>query len=40
MSDYALDLLARRRAAGENLESGTVAILNRLRPSGPIRKSP
>ena len=39
LSDHALDLLARRRDAGENLDTGTVAVLDRLRPRGPIRKS-
>ena len=39
LSDHALDLLARRRAAGETLDTGTVAVLERLRPNGPIRRS-
>lgn len=39
LSDHALDLLARRRDAGESLDTDTVAVLDRLRPNGPIRKS-
>ena len=39
LSDHALDVLARRRDAGESIESGTVAILDKLRPNGPIRRS-
>ena len=38
LSDHALDLLARRRAAGESLNTGTAAVLDRLRPNGPIRR--
>ena len=39
LSDHALDLLATRRDSGESLDAGTVAVLNRLRPNGPIRSS-
>ena len=39
LSDHALDLLARRRAAGESLDTGTIEVLDRLRPNGPIRTS-
>ncbi len=39
LSDHALDLLARRRAAGESLNTGTAAVLDRLRPNGPVRRS-
>ena len=39
LSDHALDLLAKRRDSGENLDTGTVAVLDKLRPNGPTRKS-
>lgn len=39
MSDFALDMLARRRDAGESLETATVAVLEKLRPNGPTRRS-
>ena len=39
LSDHALDMLARRRDAGEELDEGTVAVLDKLRPNGPIRAS-
>lgn len=38
VSDLALDLLAKRRNAGDNLASETTAILDDLRPNGPLRK--
>ncbi len=38
ISDYALDLLAKRRKSGERLAAETTAILDELRPDGPIRK--
>ena len=38
LSDFALDLLAKRRQAGEKLTKVTIALLDRLRPKGPIRK--
>ena len=39
VSDLALDLLAKRRKTGGNLTSQTTAILDELRPNGPLRKS-
>ncbi len=39
MSDFALDMLAQRRDAGECLEAATVAVLEELRPDGPTRRS-
>ena len=39
LSDHALDLLAHQRDAGVSLESSTIAVLDRLRPNGPIRRS-
>ena len=39
LSDFCLDLLARRRRAGRRLSPVTVAALDRLRPDGPIRRS-
>lgn len=39
MSDMALDILARLRNSGESLSSETTAILDELRPNGPIRKA-
>ena len=39
LSDHALDLLAGRRDAGESLDTGTIAVLDELRPSGAIRTS-
>ena len=38
ISDHALDLLAKRRKSGEPLAAQTTAILDELRPDGPIRK--
>ena len=38
VSDYALDMLARRRVKGRRLAPQTVALLERVRPDGPIRK--
>ena len=38
ISDHALDLLAKRRKSGEPLAAQTTAILDELRPNGPIRK--
>ena len=38
LSDLALDLLARRRERGQRLSPGTVSVLDRLRPSGPLRR--
>ena len=34
ISDYALDLLAKRRKSGERLAAETTAILDELRPDG------
>lgn len=39
LSDFALDLLARRRDSGELLSASTTAILDQHRPNGPLRKS-
>ena len=39
LSDFALDLLAKRRHRGEVLSDATVWVLDRFRPDGPIRKS-
>ena len=39
ISDYALDLLAKRRKSGESFAAETTAILDELRPNGPLRKS-
>ena len=39
LSDHALDLLARRRDAGDGLDNGTVTVLDEFRPNGPIRSS-
>ena len=39
ISDYALDLLAKRRKLGEDFAVETTAILDELRPNGPLRKS-
>ena len=39
VSDFALDLLAKRRKSGDKLASATTAILDDLRPNGPIRKT-
>ena len=39
LSDHALDLLAHRRDGGETLDNGTVSVLDKLRPNGPIRRS-
>ena len=38
LSDFALDLLARRRQRGERLSGETTAILDEHRPKGPIRR--
>jgi hypothetical protein len=38
LSDLALDLLAKRREAGELLSPVTSTILDELRPNGPLRK--
>ena len=38
LSDLALDLLARRRERGQRLAPGTVSVLDRLRPTGPLRQ--
>ena len=38
LSDFALDLLARRRQRGERLSGETIAILDEHRPKGPIRR--
>ena len=38
MSDFALDLLAKRRQRGERLAEETAAILDAHRPEGPIRR--
>ena len=38
VSDYALDLLAKRRKSGDGLAAETTAILDELRPDGPLRK--
>ena len=38
LSDFALDLIARRRQAGERLSPAATAILDEFRPDGPIRK--
>ena len=38
LSDFALDLLAKRRQRGERLAEETVAILEAHRPEGPIRR--
>lgn len=39
LSDHLLDTLARHRAKGEQLTSNTTAILDKLRPNGPLRKA-
>ncbi len=38
LSEHALDLLAKRRGSGDKLSATTTAILDQLRPDGPIRK--
>ena len=38
ISELALDMLARRRVRGEKLSTGTIEALDRLRPSGPLRR--
>ena len=38
LSDHLLDTLARHQAKGEQLTPNTTAILDELRPNGPIRK--
>ena len=39
LSDYMLDLLARGRERGLSLSPATRAILDRLRPNGPLRRA-
>ena len=39
LSDFALDLMARGRQSGQPVSAETGAMLDRLRPNGPIRKS-
>ena len=39
VSEYALDLLAKRRKSGDGLAAETTAILDELRPDGPLRKT-
>lgn len=39
VSDYALDLLAARRQSGQPISPETAAILDELRPNGPLRKT-
>jgi len=39
VSDLALDLLAKHRKTGQTLGSKTTAILDELRPNGPLRKT-
>ncbi len=39
VSDYVLDLLASRRTSGEDVSAQTAAILDDLRPDGPLRKT-
>ena len=38
VSEFSLDLLAKRRHAGRRLSPVTTGILDRVRPDGPIRK--
>ena len=38
VSDYALDLLARRRQRGKPVSPATARILDELRPNGPVRR--
>ena len=38
LSDFALDLLAKRRQRGERLSGETIAILDEHRPKGPTRR--
>ena len=38
VSDYALDLLANHRKSGDDIAAETAAILDELRPDGPLRK--
>ena len=38
LSEFALDLLARRRQSGQCLGQTTTAVLDELRPDGPLRK--
>ncbi len=38
LSDHLLDTLARKRIKGEKLTATTTAILDELRPDGPMRK--
>ncbi len=40
LSDYALDMLALSRNRGKRLEPQTIALLDRVRPDGPLRKKP
>ena len=39
VSDHVLDLLAKKRSSGEDLSAKTAAILDDLRPDGPLRKT-
>jgi hypothetical protein len=39
LSEFAMDLLAKRRQAGERFSPVTTAVLDDFRPDGPIRKS-
>jgi hypothetical protein len=38
LSEFSLDLLAKRRQAGEPLSPVTTAVLDQFRPNGPLRK--
>ena len=38
LSDLALDLLAQRRKRGKPLKDTTAALLDQVRPDGPLRK--
>ncbi len=38
ISDYVLDMLALSRTKGRRLEPKTIALLDRVRPDGPLRK--
>ena len=40
LSDHVLDMLALSRNKGRRLEPQTVALLDRVRPDGPLRKGP
>ena len=39
VSDHVLDLLASRRGSDEGIAAETAAILDELRPDGPLRKT-